>query len=937
MKKNYIDKKNLLLLIFFAVLSGNTAFSQTYTFTPAGATGSVGPTQAQANSAYASTNLNGSVSVTGGIQSFTIPFGGNFRIEAWGAAGGSHPYGTGYPGGKGAYLSGDFTFTTGTVIKMIVGQKGVDTHSVTTTDWDAAGAGGGGGTFVFFGVNDPLPIMAAGGGGGGSTLANGNIHAVATTSGVAATIGAPGGVNGNGGRSNNGAGSSWWSGSGCGWITDGTGGNQAVLYNYLPGSTGAQGGRRPANGGAGGIRYNDGSDEGGDGGFGGGGGGGSDNTGSGGGGGYSGGGGAAGVTNAAGGGGGSYNSGLNPISTGSVNTGDGMVVITELCTISLTATPTNSLNPSICSGQTVTLTTNGLGSYSWSNGNTTSPSIAVAPTSTSIYTVSATYTLANTGTTCTATNSIQVIVSGGQPTLSVLTSTNQTCLGKTATLTASGAVTYTWTNGVTNGVSFFPSATTTYTVSGQNGCGIVTAVSTISVSPIAVAVVSSHSTICTNKTATLSVTALANSYTWQPGNITGTSPNLIVNPQVNTTYTIAVTDGTCTGNNTISIGALPVPTITSATSATLVCKGNTVSLTASGGINYTWTPVNQNGSSIVVSPSVSTLYNVIGDNSSGCFNTSNQVVVVGTQPTVGLTSTNYTICNGNSATLTATGGQSYQWTGGPSTNSYVVSPNVTTAYEVVGTNTSSGCTETKTINIEVFTPIVTIAGNTVICIGASASLTANGATSYTWNPGGLPFQGLSVSPASTSVYTVSAISSSNNVNCALSATVEVVVNPTPTITITSAKPAVCPKEVNTYSVSGASTFTWSNSSATLVAPTITVSSNSPTVIIYTVVGTSSLGCETSISVPANISACAGISSVAGNLSDLLIYPNPNNGDFVIQMTVEANLVLVNELGQVIRHIELNEKNHYSTCMKDLANGLYFITGTNVNRKIVVNK
>src|SRR6185436_11465588 len=102
---------------------------------------------------------------------------------------------------------------------------------------------------------------------------------------------------------------------------------------------------------------------------------------------------------------------------------------------------------------------------------------------------------------CLATSVLTVNVNGSQPTLSVVSSTPSTCLGKTATLTASGALTYTWTNGVTNGVSFYPSTTTTYTVSGQNGCGITTAVSTISVNPLPITVVSTNSVVCTNKTA----------------------------------------------------------------------------------------------------------------------------------------------------------------------------------------------------------------------------------------------------------------------------------------------------------------------------------------------------------------------------------------------------------------------------------------------------
>ena len=151
-KINTVKKVVLLSTIFVA----NLFYAQTtYTFTNASATGSVGPTSAQITAAYLSTNLNGSVTVTSGIQNFTVPTTGNYRIEARGAQG----YGA--TGGKGASMSGNFTFTAGTVLKIIVGQKGGDTQG---TPADNAAPGGGGGTFVYLNATDPLPYIAAGGG-----------------------------------------------------------------------------------------------------------------------------------------------------------------------------------------------------------------------------------------------------------------------------------------------------------------------------------------------------------------------------------------------------------------------------------------------------------------------------------------------------------------------------------------------------------------------------------------------------------------------------------------------------------------------------------------------------------------------------------------------------------------------------------------------------
>ena len=298
-----------------------------YQFTNCGQTGRTGPSQAQANSSYSGGSLSSSVTVSGGIQIWTVPVTGDYKIEAIGAAGGTQLYAGDYPGGMGASMSGEFSLTQGTVLKIIVGQKGENTRA---SNQDNAAPGGGGGSFVWLSSSNTL-LIAGGGGGGGGRNGDGAVNAMTSVNGNAAYGQSNGGSNGNGGRTNYG-GSSYWAGGGSGWLTDGTGGNNSSNYNFNSGSQGGQGGRRPLSSGLGGVRWNDGLDEGGDGGFGGGGGGGSDNMGCGGGGGYSGGGGGnyAPSGNSRGGGAGSYNSSSTNISSSVVNTGHGSIAITSL-------------------------------------------------------------------------------------------------------------------------------------------------------------------------------------------------------------------------------------------------------------------------------------------------------------------------------------------------------------------------------------------------------------------------------------------------------------------------------------------------------------------------------------------------------------------------------------------------------------------------------
>jgi hypothetical protein len=267
-----------------------------YEFTNCGATGSTGPNQAQVNSTYLGTNLDGQVTInTQGIQEWLVPASGKYIIETQGAKGG------GTAGGNGAKMIGEFDLQKDDKLYILVGQRGLDVGGVR--------GGGGGGSFVATGTNlsTSTPLIIAGGGGGMSN--NGTALAGVTTedgtNGQNSSVNK--GTDGYGGAK----GSSGYSGlGGGGFYGDGTG---TSSYGYV--------GIAFRNGGAGGTSTD------GNGGFGGGGGNGW--YGGGGAGGYSGGGGGNG-DGYGGGGGGSYNSGANQNNEADVNLGHGYVIIEYL-------------------------------------------------------------------------------------------------------------------------------------------------------------------------------------------------------------------------------------------------------------------------------------------------------------------------------------------------------------------------------------------------------------------------------------------------------------------------------------------------------------------------------------------------------------------------------------------------------------------------------
>ena len=126
MKQQRLKICNLLMWVLPIMLKAQVI---TYSFTNAGTVGQNGPTQAQINAAYLTTNLNGSVTVlTGslaGIQQFTIPVTGPYRIVAAGSPAGPGVGLVTYSNGcRGRIVQGDVFLTAGTVLKILVGQRG---------------------------------------------------------------------------------------------------------------------------------------------------------------------------------------------------------------------------------------------------------------------------------------------------------------------------------------------------------------------------------------------------------------------------------------------------------------------------------------------------------------------------------------------------------------------------------------------------------------------------------------------------------------------------------------------------------------------------------------------------------------------------------------------------------------------------------------------
>lgn len=432
----------------------------------------------------------------------------------------------------------------------------------------------------------------------------------------------------------------------------------------------------------------------------------------------------------------------------------------------------------------------------------------------------------------------------------VVTTTGATiCQGQTATITASSNVsgtTFAWSTGGTgSSIVVSPTGTTTYTVTGtapSGGTDTETATVTVHPNPNVTASVS-PAAICAGQSATLSAGG-ASTYVWNPGGLTGASVS--VSPSASTTYTVTGTSSQgCTATASVNLVVNPAPTVTATASPGSVCPGQCSNLSASGAGTYTWMPGSMSGATVSVCPTVNTTYTVTGTQS-GCTGTAS--VTVSISPSLNITTSTNTpvVCPGQCASITAAGGTTYTWIpGGMSGATVSVCPSASTTY-TVNASSGGGCTGSSVITITLApNPAVSLSANPqTICPGQSSLLTASGASTYTWNPGGPGGNTQSVTPSATTTYSVTGTSTQG---CTASASVIVNVSANPQILATASPAGICLGDCSTLTASGAGNYVWypgqQNGSSISVCPTSTTT--------YTVAGDLS-GCTGSATVTVSV-------------------------------------------------------------------------------------
>jgi hypothetical protein len=379
-----------------------------------------------------------------------------------------------------------------------------------------------------------------------------------------------------------------------------------------------------------------------------------------------------------------------------------------------------------CAGNTVTITAPAADSYVWSNNETTQ-SITVS--------TGGSYDVAVTTAGCSATSAPVAVVVNALPTPVVTTNNVAICQGASATLSATPAAAYAWSNGATtSSINVTSAGNYAVTVTDANGC---TATST----PLAIAVSASPSisiaaagptTFCQGQSVVLNTNTNGSTFAWSNG---ATSPSITVNNSGLYFVTVTNAAGCSSVSNEISVNAQAsfVPTITAA-STTTVCAGAFATLVATPGASYVWS----NGQTTQgVNVGVNGPITVTVTNSLGCAGTSAPInVTVLPVPTTTITASGpLTFCEGGSVTLTAGGANSYMWANNATATTQTVTMPGT--YVVTGYS-ANGCPDLAEVTVVVNeAPVADLIldGNTSLCPGESLTISAQPGNVYNWTTG----------------------------------------------------------------------------------------------------------------------------------------------------------------------------------------------------------
>ena len=548
-----------------------------------------------------------------------------------------------------------------------------------------------------------------------------------------------------------------------------------------------------------------------------------------------------------------------------------LIHVGEPPSLALTASRTT-----LCAGEPVTLEVVGEGEFTWELGpGIPAPSgrmVTLKPRQDALYAISG-----QSGSGCAVRSEVTVRVREARP-LEVSPPVTTICAGSAVALTVTGADRYRWepAEGLSHTQSGFveasPRRTTTYTVTGttQDGC-VLTREVTVNVqqAPASFAVIAAKTTLCPGEQVVLQAEG-ALSYTWSGPALNRTQgATVTAAPEQTATYrVVAETAAGCRAEKALTLTVAESPRVLATASATQVCPGSPVTLSAAGSGRYSWSPRAEldrwEQAQVIARPTVDTRYVVTGRNAAGCQDTASVLVRVHPAPALEIVNPNPGICPGGSAMLTASGALTYEWfpatgldrTQGPRV---IARPNRDQAYTVRGTD-ANGCVAEAQTRLRVgggAPPVASFqADRTLTCAGQGIRFESlsQQVTALRWEfPTGIPAVSTDPNPvvqfAEEGLHDVIlTVRGCNGREDRQEALGYIVTTAPIRLGLNSRDATICRGTPYRLVASGAETYTWSPAVGLDRTEGAAVEAMPTTRTTYTVTGTDANGCEASRSV-----------------------------------------------------------------------------------------
>ncbi len=584
-----------------------------------------------------------------------------------------------------------------------------------------------------------------------------------------------------------------------------------------------------------------------------------------------------------------------------------------------------------CQGNSVTFSApagNG-NTYVWNTGATTQ---SVSTSTAGNFSVTVT-----NGYGCSATSTTSSVLVNPLPVVTPITGSSSICAG------TQGQVSNVMTGGVyassnlgvasigqLNGqITGLTAGTTTisYVYTNANGCSnTVTYPVTINAAPVATITANGPTTFCQGGSVGLTASS-GTAYLWNTGATTAT-----ITATTAGSYSVTVTgaNGCSATSLATTVNILTPSPVSAINGASSVCVNSATALTnaTSGGVWTSSTPAvaTISAAGIVTGVSAgSTTISYTINSTNGCQNTATKVVTVNAVPSTALTASGATtFCQGGNVQLTASAGATYAWSNGATTSSITATTAGTYNVTVTDANGCSSVSTNQTITVNALpTAQISTNGSTNLCTGGSITLMATPSASYLWSTGATTS---SITTSTAGTYTV-VVTNANGCSATSTAT-NVVVNASPSATVTASGPTtICSGNnvvLTAASVIG-NAYQWMNngvliSGATSNALTATASGS------YAVIVTNAYGCTaTSVATPVTVVLASTSNITASGTTSLC-----NNASVTLTASSGASYLWSN--GATTQAITVNTAANYTVTVTNALG----CSATSVATPVIVN-